>query len=129
MATSRRSADVLVVGAGSAGAVLAGRLSEDPSTRVVLFEAGADYASADTIDAIRSTAMSPSLEIDALGDYYWLGLRARRTPQQDYELYWQGRGVGGSSAVNGQVALRPPPEDFDAWEKAVCAGGGWDAVP
>jgi choline dehydrogenase-like flavoprotein len=128
MATSPDSADVLVVGAGSAGAVVAGRLSEDPSTSVTLLEAGADYPSAETIDAIRSTTMSPSLEIDALGDYYWLGLRARRTPQQGYELYWQGRGVGGSSAINGQVALRPPPEDFEAWEKAGCTGWGWDEV-
>jgi choline dehydrogenase len=128
MATRPNRADVAVVGAGSAGAVLAARLSEDSSMHVVLIEAGADYTSAETIDAIRSTAMSPSLEIDALGDYYWLGLRARRTPQQAYELYWQGRGVGGSSAVNGQVALRPPAEDFDAWEKAGCAGWGWDDV-
>src|SRR5581483_2951347 len=67
-------------------------------------------------------------DIDALGDYYWRGLRARRTPQQPYELYWQGRGVGGSSAINGQVALRPPADDFDAWEKAGCTGWGWDDV-
>jgi choline dehydrogenase len=128
MATRPNRTDVAVVGAGSAGAVLAARLSENPSVNVVLLEAGADYTSAQTIDAIRSTAMSPSLEIDALADYYWLGLRARRTPRQDYELYWQGRGVGGSSAINGQVALRPPPEDCDAWEKAGCVGWGWDDV-
>ena len=121
-------ADVVVVGAGSAGAVLAGRLSEAPSTRVVLVEAGADYRSADTVEAIRSTAMSPSLQIDRLGEYYWLDLRARRTPDQPAELYWQGKGVGGSSAINGQVALRPPPGDFDRWESNGCRGWGWDEV-
>src|SRR5579864_6244020 len=102
-------ADVVVVGAGSAGAVLAGRLTEDPARRVVLVEAGPEYTSAETIDAIRSTAMSPALEIDRLGEYYWLDVRARRTAHQQPELYWRGKGVGGSSAINGQVALRPPP--------------------
>jgi choline dehydrogenase len=121
-------ADVVVVGAGSAGAVLASRLSESASTSVVLVEAGADYRSADTVAAIRSTEMSPSLEIDRLGEYYWLDLRARRTPDQPAELYWQGRGVGGSSAINGQVALRPPPGDFDRWEQEGCQGWGWDEV-
>src|SRR3954452_23803626 len=90
-------ADVVVVGAGSAGAVLGGRLSEDPATSVVLLEAGPDYASAETIDAIRSTAMSPSLEIDKLGAYYWLDLAARRTPHQGPQGDWQGGG-GGAAA-------------------------------
>src|SRR3954468_22149981 len=121
-------ADVVVVGAGSAGAVLAGRLSETAPTKVGLVGAGLDYASAETIDAIRSTAMSPSLEIDKLGAYYWLDLQARRTPDQAPEVYWQGKGVGGSSAINGQVALRPPAADFDTWEKEGCRGWGWDAV-
>jgi choline dehydrogenase len=120
--------DYVVVGAGSAGAVLAGRLTEDPATEVLLVEAGLDYRSADTVEALRSTAMSPSLDIDNLRDYYWVNLTARRNIHQSFEFYWQGKGVGGSSAINGQVAFRPPPDDFDEWEKAGCVGWGWDDV-
>ncbi|MBV8160536.1 MAG: GMC family oxidoreductase, partial [Acidimicrobiia bacterium] len=122
------NADVVVVGGGSAGAVVAARLSEDPGLRVELVEAGPDYTSAQTPEAIRATAMSPSLDVDALPDHYWTGLRARRTQRQGFERYWQGRGVGGGSAINGQVAIRPPPGDFDEWAAGGCRGWGWEDV-
>lgn len=115
-------ADVLIVGAGSAGAVLAARLSENPSTRVLLIEAGADTppeaVPADISDIFPSSSLNPA--------YFWPGLRARRTAGGPLYPFPQARIMGGGSSIMGMWALRGVPTDFASWRAAGAEGWGAD---
>ena len=120
--------DYVIVGAGSAGAVLAARLSADPSVQVALIEAGPDYGSAQTPEAMRSPNPNEIIVGEAYAAYRWDALQSRRTRAQTPRTYWRGRGVGGSSAVNGQIAIRGVVEDYDGWAAAGCRGWSFAEV-
>jgi 5-(hydroxymethyl)furfural/furfural oxidase len=122
------SHDYVVVGAGAAGAALAARLSADGAATVLLIEAGPDYRAAQAPAEIRSPNPAHVLAERFRGVYHWPDLMARRTRTQEPRPYWRGLGVGGSTAINGHVAVQPFPDDFDHWEHAGCKGWSGEEV-
>ena len=116
-------ADYVIIGAGSAGCVLANRLTEDPTIRVLLLEAG-------------GRDWSPYIHIPAgfmkLLDHPKLtwGYHAEPDPGTAGRaiLYPRGRVLGGSSSINGLIYVRGQPEDFDHWAQLGNRGWSWDDV-
>ena len=115
--------DTIIVGAGSAGCVLANRLSADPGHRVLLLEAGGEDSSAliGMPMGLGKTLMDPAL--------CWHFMTEADPGNADQpRAFMRGKVIGGSSSVNGMVYCRGQPEDYDGWEALGCQGWGWQAM-
>lgn len=113
--------DIVIIGAGSAGSVIAARASEDPNRDVCLIEAGPDYSdlAATPYDLVNSHDNS----------YEAHDWRLNYAPTQGRHMRFpRGRVIGGSSAVNTAIALRGMPEDYDEWASLGNDEWAWEKV-
>jgi choline dehydrogenase len=116
-------ADYVIVGAGSAGAVLANRLSEDLRNRVILIEAGGEAKSFMVQMPVGFARMLTDPKFD------WNYAQAPDRSINSRHFTWSaGRMLGGSSSLNGQVYIRGARSDFDRWAELGATGWAWDEV-
>ena len=118
-----RTADHVVIGAGSAGCVLANRLSADPARRVLLLEAGGP----DTSPYIHMPAGLSKLANRR--DLNWNYSTEPEPELNERRLWWpRGRVLGGSSSINAMCYVRGQPEDYDGWVLGDCEGWSYEDV-
>jgi choline dehydrogenase len=109
--------DNIVVGGGTAGCILAAKLSEDPARSVLLLEAGPEFPDFEQLpDMLKYGWGTLNLQARAAGSPYNWSFTGTATPQQTQPMpVPRGKVLGGSSAINGQTFIRGAPEDFDTW--------------
>jgi choline dehydrogenase-like flavoprotein len=119
-----QSFDFIIIGSGTAGSVLAARLSEDPALRICLLEAGGHP----TDPRIADPLAWPALQGSAI-DWGYATLPQRHTAERIH-AWPRGRVLGGSSAINAMAHVRGHPGDFDAWVAEGCRNWGYaDLLP
>jgi choline dehydrogenase len=122
--TETTGADVVIVGAGSAGGVLAARVSQNPSRSVLLLDAGADFGS---IGESQPPAVANAYDTSARATHGWAYTGTATALSRSVPVH-AGRIVGGSSAINSVMALRGHRDDYDGWAAAGCSGWSFNEV-
>lgn len=116
-------ADYVIAGGGSAGCVLAARLSEDPGARVVLLEAGGPS------NTFRVSMPTGAFTLLGKPRYDWMYATEPDPSLAGRASMWSaGKMLGGGSAINGMVYIRGAAADYDDWAARGCTGWNWDAV-
>ncbi|HJU18742.1 MAG TPA: GMC oxidoreductase [Stellaceae bacterium] len=125
--------DYIIVGGGSAGSVMAHRLSAKSGNRVLLCEAGQDTPDGkvppEILDSYPGTAyFDPRFHWTELKVHTEIVSHNRPEERPPLRKYEQARVLGGGSSINGQLANRGAPTDYDEWERKGAAGWNWNAV-
>jgi len=116
--------DYIIVGAGSAGCVVASRLAEDPGVHVLVLEAGGK----DDSWLIGMPKGIGKLVLDPAHAWHYPVDQPREPGMPATEMWIRGRGLGGSSSINGMIYVRGQPQDYDEWEARGAAGWNWAAM-